>query len=440
MPIGDKLSEQKKIKSRLEILKTWMSSFVMGTAAIVMAIILIPSSPKASILNVTIFQTEVVYQVEITDQDESLDLDSLTIVLSNQFVEISKPLEFGMNVGMFDQLSPNTLYSLSVYGSKGFGNERLDVITIKTEDRSGGAIISQTLVETFEWNHHYSIEVLVKDQENLYGDIYLYYAYLYEEELDPVYVSTLILNEREIIELLDVPIYNNIVHLYLEAELLSGGFVVLDELYFAVPFQLETSIYLEHIDQNIIEYSFYPDYSSEQIVNYTFDLYYGKQKVDTKEIIYSRDENVMHTSSTYVSFEKLREASLYHVIVSASYQNPITLRRESIVLLEEDVQTLGDYEIDFQITKVLDSYEVYVYLNDPNHYFQNVSYILYDMTGEFPSYIESMSYGFIPDGDGKYQSFSFNAPNVSSYQMMIRVFNNSEYMIYHIVFDETIKP
>lgn len=278
MPIGDKLSEQKKIKSRLEILKTWMSSFVMGTAAIVMAIILIPSSPKASILNVTIFQTEVVYQVEITDQDESLDLDSLTIVLSNQFVEISKPLEFGMNVGMFDQLSPNTLYSLSVYGSKGFGNERLDVITIKTEDRSGGAIISQTLVETFEWNHHYSIEVLVKDQENLYGDIYLYYAYLYEEELDPVYVSTLILNEREIIELLDVPIYNNIVHLYLEAELLSGGFVVLDELYFAVPFQLETSIYLEHIDQNIIEYSFYPDYSSEQIVNYTFDLYYGKQK------------------------------------------------------------------------------------------------------------------------------------------------------------------
>lgn len=148
----------------------------------------------------------------------------------------------------------------------------------------------------------------------------------------------------------------------------------------------------------------------------------------------------MHTSSTYVSFEKLREASLYHVIVSASYQNPITLRRESIVLLEEDVQTLGDYEIDFQITKVLDSYEVYVYLNDPNHYFQNVSYILYDMTGEFPSYIESMSYGFIPDGDGKYQSFSFNAPNVSSYQMMIRVFNNSEYMIYHIVFDETIKP
>jgi len=440
MPTREKLSEQKRIKSRLEILKTWMSSFVMATAAIISIALFVPSSPKASILNVTIFQTDVIYQVEITDEDQALILDSLNIVLSNQFGAVSKPLSLGTNVGIFEELNPNTQYVLTVYGSKGFGNEKLDEKIIKTKESSGGAIISQALIESFEWNHHYNIEVLVKDEENIYGDVYLYYAFIYQEEMEPIYNNILIVENREIIEIFDVPTYNNTVHLYLEAELLTGGTVILDELYFKVPFRLETSIYLEHTGQDVIEYSFYPDYSSDQVITYTFDLYYGKQKIDSKVMAYPKDEDMMHTSSSYVTFDNLRKESVYQVIASASYQNPITLRNETVILLDEEVMTLGDYDINFEITKTLDSYEVYVYLNDPNHYFQNVSYTLYDVTSEFPSYIESMSYGFIPEANGKYQSFNFNVPNASSYQIVIRVFSDSEYVIYHILLDQTIKP
>ncbi|PKK97981.1 MAG: hypothetical protein CVV57_09630 [Tenericutes bacterium HGW-Tenericutes-2] len=439
MPNKEKLSEQKKIKSRLEILKTWMSSFVMATVAVIATIVFIPSSPKASIVNLKVFQTEIIYQVEITDQDQALDLNTLTIVLSNQFVNISRSLELGTNVGIFEGLDPNTMYKLTVYGSKGFGNERLDEQTIKTEERSGGAIISNRLIESFEWNHHYQIEVLVKDEENIYGDIYLYYAFI-DEMMSPIYDDVIIPQSRYIIDIMDVPTYNVKVHLYLEAELLTGGTVILDELYFAVPYKLESSIYLEHVDQNLIEYSFYPDSMNDEQVTYMFDLYFGKQKVKSIVIEYLRNDDVMHTTNSQIVFDKLRKNSIYKVIVTATYQNPITLRNESIILIEEEVETLGDYQIDFDINKDIDLYHVDVYLNDPNHYFQNVSYVIYDTSGEYPMYVEGMSYGFIPDVNGKYQNFSFNIPNLSSYQIVIRVYNGTSYLIYHVLYDQTIKP
>jgi hypothetical protein len=233
--------------------------------------------------------------------------------------------------------------------------------------------------------------------------------------MSPIYDDVIIPQSRYIIDIMDVPTYNVKVHLYLEAELLTGGTVILDELYFAVPYKLESSIYLEHVDQNLIEYSFYPDSMNDEQVTYMFDLYFGKQKVKSIVIEYLR-------------------------IVTATYQNPITLRNESIILIEEEVETLGDYQIDFDINKDIDLYHVDVYLNDPNHYFQNVSYVIYDTSGEYPMYVEGMSYGFIPDVNGKYQNFSFNIPNLSSYQIVIRVYNGTSYLIYHVLYDQTIKP
>ena len=439
MPTKEKLSEQKRIKSRMEILKTWMSSFVMATAAIVATILFIPASPKASIVNLQVFQTEIIYQVEITDEDQALELDTLVIVLSNQFVNISRTLDLGKNVGIFEGLNPNTIYKVTIYGSKGFGNERLDEQVVKTEERSGGAIISNKLIESFEWNHHYQIEVLVKDEENIYGDVYLYYAFI-DEMMTPVYDDVIIPQNRFTLDIFDVPTYNITVHLYLEAKLLAGGTIILDELYFAVPFKLESSIYLERIDQNLIEYSFYPDYMHEGPITYVFDLFYGKQKVKSIVIEYKYNEDMIHTSSNHIIFDQLRKSSIYRIIVSATYQNPITLRKESIQLIEEEVETLGDYRIDFDIYKDLDLYHVDVYLNDPNHYFQNVSYVIYDTSGEYPMYVEGMNYGFIPDLNGKYQSFSFNVPNLANYQIVIKVYNDTSYLIYHVLYDQTIKP
>ncbi|MDO9630070.1 MAG: hypothetical protein Q7I99_09240 [Acholeplasmataceae bacterium] len=441
MPTKNQLSENRRTKTRLEILKSWMSSFVMATAAIIVVVVFVPNSPKASIISATAFQSEIIYQIEITDEDEALDLSTLVIVLSNQFGQKTQSLRLGMNVGVFEELTPNTRYVLTVYGSKGFGNEKLDERILITEKRSGGAIINLNLIESHEWNHVYNIEVLIRDEEELYKNVYFYYAYIYDEEMDdPFYDQILVEESRQIIELYEVPTQNIKVHVYLEAELKTGGVAILDEIYFFVPFQLENPIYLEHIDQTMIEYVFYHGYSTRVDVTYTFDLFYGKQKVQSQVIQAQVKEDIMHSSNTIVSFNQLKKDSLYLVRISATYQNPITLRNETVILLQEEVKTLGDYQIDFEITKDMNSYQVYIYLNDPNHYFQSVSYILYDRTGEFITYIETMSYGFIPDLNGKYQEFSFNIPDLDRYQIVIRVTNDTEYVIYHIVMDEIIKP
>lgn len=115
----------KKKRRTYDSLKSLFSSFAVTVCAVVIALAVIPSSPKAEILGLSIFENQIVYQVEITDEDNALRLDTLKIVLENQMESYEYPLSLGINVGIFEDLSPGTPYKLSVVGSKGFGEERL---------------------------------------------------------------------------------------------------------------------------------------------------------------------------------------------------------------------------------------------------------------------------------------------------------------------------
>ena len=80
-----KYKKQFKKKSRLEILKSWMTSFVITASAVIVAVVVIPASPKAEIKNIQVFQDQIVYQVEITDDDNAIRTGTLEVILENQF-------------------------------------------------------------------------------------------------------------------------------------------------------------------------------------------------------------------------------------------------------------------------------------------------------------------------------------------------------------------
>ena len=156
-----------------------MSSFTLTAIVVVAVAISIPKSLIEVIKDIKTFETDIAYQFVVTDEDEALDLSSLKIVLDGQLEDYTYPLSLGLNVGVFEDLRPNTGYQLQVYGNKGYGDEKLASMRVETNDSSNGAIISYELIDALDFYLNYEVDILYSDPNDLYQEINLYYTYLY---------------------------------------------------------------------------------------------------------------------------------------------------------------------------------------------------------------------------------------------------------------------
>ncbi len=433
----EKYKKQEKDKKRLETLRTFMSSFTLTVAAVVTVAIIIPKSPIAEIENVSAFQNEIVYQVSVTDEEQAIDLSSLKIVLDGPLEYYAYPLALGLNVGVFEGLTPNTGYQLEVYGNKGFGDEKLAAMRVETKAGSNGAIVSYELVEAQEFSYHYEVNILYNDLENLYSEVNLYYAYVYMDEEPQFYDMVPITQTNQTIELFDVPGENASVHLYLEAMTELGDLIILDELTFYVPFKLSTYLYLDQKSSSNLHFQFYEDYYFKENVTYKAEIYFGHMLIDEKVIEISEAE--MHHEGGGFEFTGLKKDRVYRVVVSSTYINPYTKVEETVVLHEEEHATLADYHIEYEITEYDTYFEVYIYLEDPNHYFQVPYYTIYELVDGYMMYYEENMYDFTPDIDSKSVTFTIDYPDLENYQLIIAVRNQNDYTINHIVIDRIIE-
>lgn len=434
MPTPATLKTQKKNKSRLEILKSWMSSFVVTVGVVVAVVVFVPRSPKAEIISAQAFEHEIIYQVQVTDADHALDLSTLKIVLTHQFGTYEVPLSLGMNVGLFENLSPDTDYVMKVYGSKGFGLENLDSLSIKTLGLPGGAIVGYEIIYETEYDYDYLIDVLVSDRESFYASIVLEYGYAYEPDEEIIYQSIDVLESRSSILIEGISAYNVRVHLVLKGLTQLGESVILDEVTYYVPFRLESSIYLDRVSMQEVVYMLYPDSYISFDVTYTFILYQGIQKIQTVDILPSN--SLSHYGSQEVILSKLKSDTPYRIEVMATYINPYTLRSESAVIYESAVTTLPTFNAELTITEFDTYYEVEIFVIDPNHLFQIPYYVLYEATGDQPMYIFGEDLGFTPELIGKRAIFIIEKPTESPYQLIIGIRNTNDYTKRHIVFDE----
>src|SRR3989339_1920876 len=92
-----KLNENKK--SRIQMLRSWMTSFAVTVTAAVVVIIAIPASPKAVFEQVQAFENVITYQVNVTDEEQALYPESLKVVLENQFEYYERQLDLGSSIG-----------------------------------------------------------------------------------------------------------------------------------------------------------------------------------------------------------------------------------------------------------------------------------------------------------------------------------------------------
>ncbi len=421
--------KNESLRRQYEIIKTWMSSFVVTAVAAVAAVTLIPASPKASIIKAEALTSEITYQVSVTDQDHALDLETLFVVLENQLEYYEVPISLGESAGYFDELTPNTEYRLSVYGSKGFGQERLDTVVLRTEETVGGAILGyQVTGDSFD--PIYTIDVKIHDPESIYQQVILYYGFTWEPEMPIQYQEILITGSFQSVELMQV-FTSNPFHVYLEG-ITSEGPLLLDEMWITPEFNLSASLYLDRINHTEFYLSLYPDSYNDIDVIYQIEVYQNNRLIHDFDVI---PDQVMGFYQE-VPISGLQGNTTYTIIGKAYYINPQTLREETIIIYEDEVTTLESYTIDFSIVEVDGFLEVMITVVDPNHYFQIPYYDVFELNGDHPMYLDGDIFDFTPSLNSKSVSFTIPIPAVDNYQITIGIRNQQNYLIRHILYDD----
>lgn len=418
----------KEINRRFEMFKSLMSSFVVGTVAVVAVAIFVPTSPKAEIIDAKAMIDTITYQVSITDEDNALDLSSLVVTLENQFEYYEDAISLGENSGYFDGLEPNTDYWLEVYGSKGFGLERLDVIKLTTRDKEGAFILGVDMLEA-DFDTTYMVDVSVYDPEGVFDSINLYYGYAWEHGVDFAYSQIPITLDREQVELFDV--FTSIpFHIYLEGTK-NGETEWLDEIWVTPPYRINSEMFVDYISDDAVGFTLYGS-SGDIDIGYAVNVYKGNillQRVDVNV-----GEN-MHETVAVIS--GLLPHTVYRFEGVATYINPQTLREESTIIYNEELTTLEDYQVSYDMVTYDGYIEVVINVVDPNDYFQ-VSYVeLYELTDDFPVYLSGETYMLTPDGDHQTVTFTVTIPNDIYYHLVIGIRDEFNYMICHIIYDST---
>lgn len=412
-------------KNQYEIVKTWLSSFVVTAAVIVAVTLFIPKSPQASIIKAEGLIDMITYQVAVTDEGQALQLDSLIVVLESQLERFEVSIGLGETSGYFENLRANTEYRLSVFGNKGFGQERLDSVTVRTKDSPGGYILGYRPVGD-PMEPFYEVDVFIHDPESMYQSVTLYYGYTYEEQ--PFYQSVTIAQSRQTIELMHL---FGKTHLYIEAQTIDGP-VILDEMWLTPSFRLFSSLYLDRVDKNDLDLTLY--HSSEEMVNVTYvmDIFEGNHRRFTQTILSKDLQGYEHD----VSFTNLKAQTTYRIVAKATYINPSTKREETITLLDEEVTTLSDYQVTYDIIQSPMYWEVSITVVDPSHLFQIPYVEIYDVSGEHPIWLFSETYSFTPDINSKSVQFTIQIPDSEVYRLVIGIRNEQHYIIRHVIHDE----
>jgi hypothetical protein len=414
-----------ELRRRYDAIKDLMSTFAMSTVAVVAVVTLIPASPKAEIKKVVALSEEVVYQVNITDEENALDVSSLYVVLENQLEHYEQPVTLGENSGYFDNLSTNTDYRLSVYGNKGFGSERLDTTTITTKERIGGTILSVT-PEGFDYNISYFVDVSIYDPDMKYSEITLYYGQSFHNEETIEYFSLDVTEARMEFQLTDLYSSNQF-HIYIEGITVDGS-EILDELWVTPPYHFYGSAYLEHINSEEASFHVYGDMDIG-IIQFEMNVYRNDMLVKSKTV--SSDPEMSEENGFTIT--GLRPETTYIFECIAIFTNPNTLSKEEKVIYTEEITTLSAYNYTYNIEEYDTYYDVTIVLEDPGDHFDRVNYEVYDTSEPYEMYILGYGYTLDVNGTEKTYAFTIDRPDISTYKIQITLTNSTNPLIFEII-------
>lgn len=382
-------------KNKKALVKNWLSSFVVTAVVVVAAVVINARTPSAEIINVEVFGSDIFYEVDVIDDDYSIEEGSLKIVAKSQTKTYSNDLIVGRVQGNFGSLEPNTVYEIQVVAKYGYGEGVLANKILKTKENYGGIILNWDFPDQndeFQEAMLINVNVAYNDVKNQIKSVLLKYATSY---LQPV--TTLLANSEELIyesvEVLDfkqtvqleIFAYETVeIFLILEAILVNDEVVVLDEISFKTPLQLHPSIYETDVGSDYIELNFYPDFYSRTDIVYYVDLMKDGIILDTKTVTYNKD--IVEGDNYIFKYTSLEPYNMYQLNVSAQYVDESTFLEVKKNVTSLDLYTTQNYDYTITTIKNTTQLNVTITLNDPNLVLSDFYFYVYTVEEDIETY------------------------------------------------------
>jgi hypothetical protein len=265
---------QKKLKQRtkFDLVRSIVQAFTLTVVAVVAVTVFIPKSPIASFDKIKAFSHEIIYQINVTDEDQVLENDQLILVAESQYERIEQIIKVGQNYGSFKNLRQNTEYQIKAVYDKGFGEEVLVKEVVNTSSELVAAITSVNEPDYLNQNNFYMFEITYGDTRN-YSNFQIKYAIKYEDYSGEIYYNYLSLGNLEnSFEINFYPEYKSSLIVILEATY-ENKTVELDSLEVKAPFTLYGSMYLMSLEENVAEVAVYKEGHFDFEIKYIVEVY-----------------------------------------------------------------------------------------------------------------------------------------------------------------------
>ena len=315
--------------------------------------IVIENPPLVTVDLLKVFNTDLVYQINITDYYTIVLPEQMKVILSNETENYEQLVDVGNNFNFFTGLSQDTEYELKVVIDQGLGQAVLLTQDVITTDELIATVSGFEELSAMPFSAFYNVGITYGNTLG-YTDWQLRYAGINEDYPEEAYYDTYILEPGQ--TLLGIEFYDSSLseyHLILEANY-NGSLVVVDESRIRAPFMVSGSLYIESNTDTEASLWLYADTSIQASVNYTLEVYNGsilETTIDLSSLSYQMEFSYTLTGLT--------PNTSYNLIFKSNYLNPDTMYYEEITLIETLLLTNPEVVVPANLTAVFDNIKIF---------------------------------------------------------------------------------
>jgi len=409
------------------VLRLMTSLTVTVVAAATIVVVQAQVQPLVRFNSVSAIGTNIVYDAEILDIDNTLDDSSLFLYIKSSLEAFKIPLDLGRNFGTQEMRYLSSEYTLSIMGSQGFGQKTFASEKIISNLELSGAITGYALAsELNQYGLTYSVDFLIYNKDETFVSMWLRYgyieSYLYQNtNQEPQYYQTLdITNLENTVLLQEIPNYNYTIFLYLEASDIDQKIYTLDFKTIKTPPFIDGSLFIEDVGVNYVEFSYYISVNSLNAQSAMVELYDGDKKIAEQNLDMTLHpefyEPMAYQEPGKVRFANLTEEKTYTLKLSTSYIDEINGHKIYKQLYSSDFLTAPFYQLSAQMEYLENIIILTLTVDDPKAILTELQYNIYEIVDGYQSTITS---GYFqmgnPNGTVTTYMASFNKPDTASY-------------------------
>lgn len=424
--------EKQKQRLKIEAIKNMFTSMVITISAVVVMTIAIPKSMQATIEKIETYEHEIIYHVSfLGDEDETVSYSNY-IVLENQFEYYEREISGIEEMGIFEGLVSDTVYTMKVVSDKGFGKEVLAKEVVRTKPRVGGDILGIIASSDAYYQVNYTGTVFLQNEPETYTNVSLQVQILPYGESEPYLLEAIPITLR--LQTFDfmLPVQYATITITLTGLNPQMEEVVLDQEIVTTDIMFQAYLYLEQVTLHEISLGVFPEYSPFEDVSYSLSIYEDEHLIESKEVLF--DEEMMHHEMNLTKFANLRSNTLYKVTLLATYQNPHTLKMETKMITEIEVMTVSSLVSEVTLSENGDMIDVFIRVQDVNHFYQKGFYQVYEIYADMSYVMETVYFDFTREGLQKWTEFSVSKP-LSNQYILIGI-QNQDLSYYYLILEQ----